>query len=907
MSEKVFRKKILASSIALVIGSSMSMPLVAEESNEQEDDNVVVVTGIRGSLKENISQKRNANAIVDVITSQDIGKFPDKNVAESLSRVTGVAITRDFGEGEKISVRGSDPTKNRTLLNGQNVASADWFVLDEPTRSFNYTLLPSEIVSSLEVFKSPTASIDEGSIGGTVILKTRKPLNQEAHTIYGSAELQHSDLPDETDPQFSGMYSWKNDAENFGILVSYVNQERTVRRDGYEVLGWGNRFDSANDPTVPADLDGIRLPGILGNAYFVQNRERETFTTSVQFAPTRELDFTLNYMNSELEADNTNYNLLHVPKWSVIPGWRGGNGSMISDYTVENGALVAATFADHGTNSTAYNVIDRIASSETETIDLEINYAAENFELRLQFGDTSAEGGTIRDRFYEYGARTEYTFDIRGGDIDVSHPAGGFAPGDAASYGLGWIQGASKPQTDEETYAQIDLEIPVEMGAFEAFKFGVKSRDHEKSQDMILHRWHNLNAGADFDGDGTEENGLAEMQGLYPWYADFVLGSTPSNHQSGLGGYSQGYPLLNTDAMIDFVNGLATNYYDNLDAIYTIQEDIQAFYWQADFEGEDFRGNLGVRVVDTDTNVSSWSYTGNWWDDSNQGCDGISADCTRAWLTDRRSDTEVLPSLNAIFDLADDAQLRVALYRSMARPDYAKMVPTTRANEDTGTAITGTTELDPQFANAFDVGYEWYYADSSMFAVTYFFKDVSSYVIAEAQAYTIIDDQTNQPIIATRNVLANGAGGITQGLEFILQHDFENGYGFSSNYTFTDAQNDGERDLNNSGTGLVRGASKHMMNLAGYYENDTFGARLMYNYRSKYYDGINDFGAEQFSKSYGQLDASVSWHVTEYLDIKFEAVNLTDEIIEKYHQDENRFSKAYKNGRRFVLGASLRF
>mgnify|MGYP000103143054 CR=1 FL=1 len=414
MSENVFRKKFLVSSIAIVLGTSLTMPAVAEEANAAEEENVVVVTGIRGSLKENISQKRNANAIVDVITSQDIGKFPDKNVAESLSRVTGVAITRDFGEGEKISVRGSDPTKNRTLLNGQNVASADWFVLDEPTRSFNYTLLPSEIVNSLEVFKSPTAAIDEGSIGGTVILRTRKPLDEEANTVYGSAELQHSDLPDETDPQFSGMYSWKNEAENFGILVSYVSQERNVRRDGYEVLGWGNRFNSANDPTVPADLDGVRLPGILGNAYFIQNRERETFTTTVQFAPSQALDFTLNYLNSELEANNTNYNLLHVPKWSVIPGWRGGDGSMISDYTVENGALVAATFADHGTNSTAYNVIDRIARSETETIDFQVNYATDNYELKIQVGDTSAEGGTLRDRFYEYGARSEYSFDIRG-------------------------------------------------------------------------------------------------------------------------------------------------------------------------------------------------------------------------------------------------------------------------------------------------------------------------------------------------------------------------------------------------------------------------------------------------------------------------------------------------------------
>ena len=100
----------------------------------------------------------------------------DKNVAESLSRITGVGVSREFGEGEKITIRGASSSTNRTLLNGQTVATADWFILDNPGRSFNYTMLPSALVSDLEVYKSPLASIDEGSIGGTVILRTRTPL-----------------------------------------------------------------------------------------------------------------------------------------------------------------------------------------------------------------------------------------------------------------------------------------------------------------------------------------------------------------------------------------------------------------------------------------------------------------------------------------------------------------------------------------------------------------------------------------------------------------------------------------------------------------------------------------------------------------------------------------------------------
>ncbi len=899
MSHKLFRKKLIASSIAVVLGGGLSIPLYAKEEPKSDkaeaDEKVVVVTGFRGSLRENLNRKRFANAVVDVITATDIGKFPDKNMAESLSRVTGISITRDFGEGEKISIRGSDPTKNRTLLNGQNVASADWFVLDEPTRSFNYTLLPSEVVGSLEVYKSPTASLDEGSIGGTVILNTRKPFDQDANSVFLSAEAQYSDLPAETDPQVSGMYSWKNNDSTFGFLASYVSQERTVRRDGYEVLGWGNRFSVDADPLTPADLDGVRVPGILGNAYFIQERKRNTFTTSVQFAPTSEIDMTLNYMNSKLDANNTNYNLLHVPKWGAFTGWRGGDASMISNYVVENGALVAGTFADHGTNSTAYNVIDRIASSETDSIELDVSYNTEDLKLHFQVGNTGAEGGTIRDRFYEFGARTSYDFDLRGGSIDITHNSN-FAPGSAADYGLGWIQGANKPQFDDENFAQVDLEFPVDMGAITAIKFGMKARDHEKRQTFDFHRWHN-----------TAENGLALMQAAYPNYASLVQGNTPSDHQSGLGGYSTGYPLLNTNLMNSFVDGLDINIYDNLDAAFTVQEDIVASYIQVDFDGDNFRGNVGVRLVNTDTNVSFWNYSGAWWLDSNQNCNGFSDTCTRSWDTDNRNDTEFLPSINTSFDLSENELLRVAIYRSMARPDYASMSPATRANEDTGTAITGNSGLNPQFATAFDFGYEVYYGDSSMFGVTYFYKDISSYVNAEARSIQIFDDQSGTFVSGVENVLVNGSGGATQGLEFILQHDFDNGTGVTANYTYTDAENDGERNLFNSGTGLVKGSSEHMMNLTGYYETDEFGARMMYNYRSEWYDGINDFGSEQFTKAFGQLDASVTWHATDLIDVKFEAVNLTDEIIEKYHQVENRFSKSYKNGRRFVLGASLRF
>ncbi|AWH27309.1 TonB-dependent receptor plug domain-containing protein, partial [Stenotrophomonas sp. YAU14D1_LEIMI4_1] len=138
----------------------------------------VQVTGYRYAIEKSLQQKRDANAVVEVITAEDVGKFPDKNVADSLQRVPGVVITRDGGEGKSVSVRGLDPDLTLTQLNGNYIATSE--TNDEASRSFNYTLLPSNMLSSAELFKSPEARIDEGGIGGTVILHTRRPLEMES-------------------------------------------------------------------------------------------------------------------------------------------------------------------------------------------------------------------------------------------------------------------------------------------------------------------------------------------------------------------------------------------------------------------------------------------------------------------------------------------------------------------------------------------------------------------------------------------------------------------------------------------------------------------------------------------------------------------------------------------------------
>ena len=224
----------------------------------------IVVTGFRRSIAASIRAKRNSAVIADILTAEDIGKFPDKNVAEALQRVPGVVINREFGEGERVSVRGTATNLTKTLLNGHNVATADWFILDQlaATRAFNYLTLPSEVVGELEVYKSPEADIEEGGVGATVNVHTRNPLDLKPLTISASAQAVYSERSKKWDPQLSGLISWHNPSNTFGVLAALVYEKRRIRRDGVEVLGY---FTQADNPATPANEDvsnGALMPSL---------------------------------------------------------------------------------------------------------------------------------------------------------------------------------------------------------------------------------------------------------------------------------------------------------------------------------------------------------------------------------------------------------------------------------------------------------------------------------------------------------------------------------------------------------------------------------------------------------------------------------------------------------------------
>lgn len=888
MRSSTFKKTLLATNIALLLGGAVSMSATAAESKSAgADENIerIEVQGIRASKKADINNKRFADAVVDTITAEDIGKFPDKNVADSLARITGVGISREFGEGEKITIRGSGPSKNRTLLNGQNVATADWFILDSPSRGFNFTLLPSSLVKTLEVYKSAEANVDEGSIGGTVIMRTRKPLELDANTIDIGIQGQYSDISDETDPLLDALYSWKNEDETFGILVSATKQDRTLRREGLEILGW-----------TPEDDYGYRAPKDIGNPVFKQDRERTTFFASLQYVPVDGLNMTLNVLDSKMEANNINSNLLIRPQ---------NNLDSLSDAFAVDNNIYKGSVASGGAYE--WDFINRESSTKTSSVDLDINYEADNFTLHAQLGTTEAKGGTYNETSWSFipnvdASQSGYEFDLSGKpSVNI-----GVDPTDGSLWGQNWTWGGNKPTTDEEVYGQLDFEFPVNLGAISSIEVGAKYRDHDRTQDRQAYSWHWQKEGGatpymwDIFAKCPTLDTCNQANGTESVASDIISGNVTEQIEGNRDGFME----------LGFGGNAEYAVHNKLAEIWKLNEKILAGYVKGNFDGDGFRGNLGIRIVQTKQEASSYNFSDiDGLETVGEGWETYLSPSYKEWVTEERDYTEILPSFNIAFDITEQQIIRFAAARVMSRPNYSDLAPVVSAGDLNGefpVGSAGNSNLKPEIANQFDLAWEWYFGEASLLSIGYFYKDIQSYRTSGTYVDQFYNEKENKLVDVTITRPENGLGGSTNGVELGYQQTFGD-FGISGNYTYTDATSDQPRDPKMLGSGLIQGVSKHMANAQVFYENDTFGARLMYNYRTKWYKGVSFTGAELYNDDYGQLDFSSSYYITDNFNISVEAVNLTNEDIIEYDEVRSRLISIYQNGRRFVVGLNVKF
>ena len=918
---------VLAGALAPAFAQTAAAPAAAASAvkvAKADDVQTVEVTGIRASMQQSLNQKRNAESHVEVITAEDVGKLPDKNVADSLARVPGLNISSagategGFDESDRVSMRGTNPSLTQTLINGHNVASGDWFALDQTGtgnvgRSVSYTLLPSEVVSSVVIHKSSEASLVEGGVVGSVDIITRRPLDfKKSFTLMGSLGAVYADLPAKTDPQANLLASWKNDAGTFGVLAQAFFEKRHLRRDGSETLGYEKIAATQADGVTPTkialsnpDLVGVWYPTAIGQTLFEQERKRTGGIVDLELKPTNNFTLDLNGFYSKLEASNYNRNFLLWPTHFVATG----NGQAPDPgYTVSTqggvSTLTSATFANDGSQHGIYDMISRPGEgATTQYVDLDADFrVTDNLKFAAKVGVSKGLGVTPRQDVLEADVtHTGGAYQLNGVGSGPSFSLPGLDPSAAptsANYGLDWIFGANDVKVkDNEAWQQIDGDYTVDKGVFTSLKFGLRTNQHKR--DAL----GTLNAGA--------------SGGWDPSTWPTPISNYPGNFGSDLGGsrppgifYYTPAQLAAFDAQFRNLgdgtfNTATSRNYPGFD--YAVHETTSAGYVQANFEGEKWSGNLGLRVVRTVEDVLF--YTPGSSDPSSTNTIPGAIDSAWGWWLPqnvKHSYTDPLPSANLRFELSKDLIARFAASRTMTRADYTALAGAaslTPPGVDTGigSGSAGNPNLKPITSNNVDASLEWYFADRALLSASVFFMDLTSYVsLGHTNGTYITQTATHHegiPIEYSLTTPINSSAKV-HGIELSYQQPVWGGFGVDTNLTLISSKTA-------DGSPLV-GASKNTYNLGGYFENDYFSSRIGWSHRSSFYSGLDRQTA--FSQdAVGDLSASLNVKITKQLSVHLDGRNLNNPKLKYYALNKDQPRAIYSNGRQFYLSASFEY
>ncbi|OLK24103.1 TonB-dependent receptor [Xanthomonas oryzae] len=876
---------------AMAAGQEQQAPASTPSATTELD--TITVTGYRASLEKSQSVKRAANSIVDAISAEDIGKFPDTNAAESLAHVPGISVDRQFGEGEKVSINGTDPALNRVLLNGQTIASGDWGgnPSDTSGRTFNYTLLSPEIIGLMEVYKTPEARIDEGSIGGTVIVHTRKPLDLPKNTIRGSVGYNYNNRSKEGNPRGSALWSWKNDDETFGALISATHDKQDLARAGIEYFGYTTGDKIPPTATITGDGSNVataRVPAGISSAFFQQTRERNGLQGALQWKPDENNEF--NLTGIYIKGKYNNYSQARY----VCPACN-DDLKKVTRANVENGVVTSATVSDNtqgGVNDQPYAQMDtnyRESTVTTKSLNLRHDWSGEKWVFTTQIGDTEATGGKNPEYLMKYLMQDGgYNYAFDGRNTAVNYDNGGAAnwalPGNPAGLAPGaeTIPGTSPPVSpmqaggiyyqkskDQEKYFQWDASRDLALGPFNKLQFGYKYINHDNGVDA---RGNRINT--------TDPVSLTQ----------FNPGTTQSSLYDGLGasGDLTTWPTANLGAVRNYLLSQPQGpYRTDYGSSFDVKEITQNVYTQLNFESGQWRGNVGVRLIDTTDKSEFW-----------QSNDNGNTYQRTAQTNDYR---KALPSFNVAYDVTDDTVLRFSAAKVIARPRYADLAGTFTVNSGNGnlTAQGGNPNLKPYESTNYDLAAEWYFAPSSMLSGEVFYRDISSYIVNTTVAQQLNPAPPAVPGLYQVTTPVNVSDAKVKGASINYQQTFGLGFGLQANYTYAKA--DTSTDLN------LPYLSRDTYNVIPYWEHGGWMVRVNYSYRSKYFTQIGRLGSEDFADSYKQLDLTASYQINDTMGLTFGATNLLDSTYKLYSGTRDTPTAFYKNGRGYQAQLNFKF
>ncbi|HEY2779628.1 MAG TPA: TonB-dependent receptor [Steroidobacteraceae bacterium] len=891
--------------IAMLVPPGLALAAAPDDNALQE----IVVTGIRKSVELSIEAKRDSTELTEVVTAEDIGKMPDKNVADSLARLPGVTTSAaganegGFDENDRVSMRGTNPSLTQTLINGHSVAAGDWFVLDQVQtvgRSVSYTLLPSEIVSKVVVEKSSSASLVEGGVAGSVDIITRKPLDfSKPFTLEASVGAVYADLPSKADGQYSALANFKNDANNFGVMLQLFSETRHLRRDGVEILGYDTIAPGSQLAATNPDLSGVQYPTEIGAAFFTQKRERNGGMIDVEFKPADDLTLDLSAFSSKLTASNYNRNYLMWSTHFVNFGGTLGNPASTQapdpGYTVVNNTLTKANFT--GVPGTLYGVYDQISRpDETATanfVNLDTTWNASSAlsffgQVGYSWGDGKTPHQDVSETNPGLGSGAGYQLNGLGtgpnfnlGNTVNTTPTPGGVP-----VTFGWIFGAADIDIrDTEKWAKIDSDFKIDNGAWKDLKFGVRYDAHNRTSPT-----------------GVAQGPLNTSTSAYPT----TFSNYPSNFDTFGGNIPTGIWYWTPEQLAAYNSPANVNrdpitreYYQYLFAVY---EKDAAAYVQADFKGDNWAANVGVRYVNTKEDAISYTQV----DPTTPGAVLTSAFGPFAGIERKHTYNDVLPSANLKLDLTKDLVARFAVSETMTRPDYSALAGFTNLTPpgqvgSVGGGSGGNPDLKPIRSTNVDAGLEWYFAPRSLLSATAFYMDLRNYVAfgSEIKTYSTFGSicPTGCPIDYNLTVPINATGRV-DGLELSYQQAFTENVGFVGNYTYADGRQTSL--IPPGGTDQLVGTSKNTYNVSAYFENKMFNARVGYTYRSAFYSGLDRSTA--FSQdAIGTLSAALGYTLNEHFSITLDGMNLNNPTLKYFALNTTQPRAFYRNGSQYYL------
>ncbi|NMP30185.1 TonB-dependent receptor [Thalassotalea sp. M1531] len=877
------KRTALAVAIASAVGGYSQAAFAAEEAADKKSDDTeyILVRGLRNSLKAAMFDKKEGVGVYDGIAADDLGKFPDQNVAESLQRITGVSIDRSGGEGQFVTVRGFGPQFNTVLVNGRQIAT------ENPGREFSFDTLAAELITGVDVYKSPTANMQEGGIGATINVNTAKPLNYDGFKAVASAKGVYDDLSEETTPQFSGLISNTFMEGKAGVLVSLAHQERTAQDNIME-----SRYYR---PNVSFETQNGKQ---FTNAYVPQNfdvmvdeqdRTRTSGTAVFQYAPSDELTLTFDGLISQFEVESDVHSLGH---WF-------SESNFIDAEVDENNSVVYIENANTGAT-------DFIRRNYNREVDVQ----AFGFNAEWQINDdvmatfdvstSTAEEKSAGDVFFNViGYNNAYTWDNRDGSPSIEILGGEDA---ALRADLGRAHYNERNGWDREdtiTEFKTDFEWETGLDTFTSMRWGGYYQDREK--DAVRKYASDCNLYCGYGTDVPDEL-------LTEYTANGFFGGVPDRWLT--------YDVAAYDAYRESVTG-DTGYSDPQGQAdqYTVEEEILSAYIDFTFEGDlgdlPWQANVGVRYTQTDTTLSG--VTQELID--LQEVPNDPSDLFEVYapggvqpVSASNSYTNLLPSVNVKFDLTDEMVMRVAYSETLTRPTMDELNPATTvtvSRPNNNAAQGGNADLKPFVSSNWDVSYEWYYADTSYFAAAIFSKEVDDFITSTVatEVWNLESGAYNFNVRRPRN----GETAEVNGLELAWTHTWENGFGLQANATFVDS--DAELDNNSTESFGLEGLGDSQ-NIVGFYENGPYQLRLAFNNREGFLqDQVNRFGGTEPLKTdtYGQWDISGSYEINEMFTVFFEGINITGEETRRHSRYQNQFVRLEDNGTRWAFGVRANF